>query len=330
MGKTLMFWLPLLFLPNGVQIVVTPLNILGQQNVETLRKVGVEGIFIPSSDATCMNYQVCLLLRVCDHCSAITQAMLSFKYRVIVVNPEALMKPGGIFEELFKNKIFMSSVISLIIDEVHCISQWGTFRPKYRELGRLRHLQRYPCTIMATSATMTPSIITDIKTVLGLREENLFVSRCSIDRPNINIIVRAFRNPRNTFSDLKFLLRDWQPGLPPPPTFIVFFDSIPESIEAALYLRGLLPAEYEDRIKWFNSDMSDRFKGRETVNLADGEIWGLMATDSFGMVYYTSFIYVLLLNTRVGYGFTEDNDHRQLGHFVLLVNNLAALRSLCT
>lgn len=58
-GKTLTFWLPLLFRPTGIQIVVTPLNILGQQNVDTLSKAGVKGIFISSKTATRRNFEVC-------------------------------------------------------------------------------------------------------------------------------------------------------------------------------------------------------------------------------------------------------------------------------
>ncbi|KAF8340080.1 P-loop containing nucleoside triphosphate hydrolase protein [Amanita rubescens] len=211
------------------------------------------------------------------------QAILLLTYRTIVVNLEVLMHENRIFEQLFKNKTFMSSVISIIIDEAHCISQWGSFCPKYCELGHLRYLQRYPCTIMATSATLTPSVIKDIKNVLSLREENIFFSQCPVDRSNINIAIRPFCNPRNSFFDLKFLLRDWQPGSPPPPTFIVFFDSIPESVSAGRYLHSLLPLEYKDRIMWFNSEMSDRFKTQQMSKFAKGKVWGLMATDSFGM-----------------------------------------------
>ncbi|KIL58404.1 hypothetical protein M378DRAFT_43488, partial [Amanita muscaria Koide BX008] len=58
---------------------------------------------------------------------------------------------------------------------------------------------------------------------------------------------------------------------------------IPESVQAGHYLRSLLPPEYCDKIKWFNSEMSDHFKATETVKFANYEIWGLMATDSFGM-----------------------------------------------
>ena len=292
MGKTLTFWLPLLFRPKGIQIVVTPLNILGQQNVETLGKVGIQGIFLSADAARKLG-----MFQVCPHpfCNPSTQtsmqAILLLTYRVIVVNPEVLMHENGIFEHLFKNTTFMSSVISIVIDEAHCVSQWGSFRPEYRELGRLRHLQRHPCTVMATSATLIPSVIKDIKNVLSLREENLFFSQCPVDRPNISIAVRPFRNPRNSFFDLKFLLRDWQPGCPPPPTFIVFFDSIPESVSAGRYLRSLLPQEYEDCIMWFNSEMSDRFKTQQTSKFSKGKVWGLMATDSFGMVNYITCFY---------------------------------------
>ena len=63
MGKTLTFWMPLLFRPPGsIQIVVTPLNILGKQNVESLNKAGFKAIFISADMATAENFQVCQLL----------------------------------------------------------------------------------------------------------------------------------------------------------------------------------------------------------------------------------------------------------------------------
>lgn len=58
MGKTLTFWMPLLFRPSGIQIIVTPLNILGQQNAEILGRAGLKGIFIGGDTATPENFQV--------------------------------------------------------------------------------------------------------------------------------------------------------------------------------------------------------------------------------------------------------------------------------
>ncbi|KAF9234418.1 hypothetical protein BU15DRAFT_52661, partial [Melanogaster broomeanus] len=52
MGKTLTFWMPLLFRPSGIQIVVTPLNLLGKQNVASLARAGIRAIPISSETAT--------------------------------------------------------------------------------------------------------------------------------------------------------------------------------------------------------------------------------------------------------------------------------------
>ncbi|KAN0088366.1 hypothetical protein V8E55_005423 [Tylopilus felleus] len=96
-GKTLVFWMPHLFQPHGIQIMVAPLNILGVQNVKSLEKVGIKGILALSRDsATHENFQV------------------------IITNPEVLMKAKGGFEDLWKNEIFTSRIISIIWDEAHC------------------------------------------------------------------------------------------------------------------------------------------------------------------------------------------------------------------
>ena len=58
MGKTMTFWMPLLFRPQGIQLVVTPLNILGEQNTMILDRLGIEGIFISAATASEHNFQV--------------------------------------------------------------------------------------------------------------------------------------------------------------------------------------------------------------------------------------------------------------------------------
>jgi superfamily II DNA helicase RecQ len=206
------------------------------------------------------------------------------RYRVIIVNLEELMRPNGGFEKLFCDKLFNHRLISIVIDEAHCISQWGSFRSEYHDIGHIRHLQRKICPILAMSATMSSAVIEDIKKVLHLHTEKLFISQCSTDRPNITIVVRPIINPICSFRDLTFLLHDWKPGSLPPPKFIVFFDNINTSIQAALFLHNLLPHAYQQHVKWFNSEMSDTFKRDEAAWFVHGETWGLMATDSFGMV----------------------------------------------
>ncbi|KAI6002189.1 P-loop containing nucleoside triphosphate hydrolase protein [Pisolithus orientalis] len=119
MGKTLTFWMPLLFLPAGIQIIITPLNLLGKQNVMSLVKAGIQAISISSEMATPANFQ----------------AISTFQYRVGIISPKQLMQPEGGFEKLLKNPLFVLWIISIVIDEVHCLTEWGEFFPEYQELG---------------------------------------------------------------------------------------------------------------------------------------------------------------------------------------------------
>jgi len=71
-GKTLTFWMPLLFRENGIQIVVTPLNILGKQNTDQLAAMGIKAKFLDSKEASNpQNFKVELIhshwLTVCHY-----------------------------------------------------------------------------------------------------------------------------------------------------------------------------------------------------------------------------------------------------------------------
>lgn len=60
MGKTLSFLIPPLFRPQGVQIIVTALNVLGKQNEDALRRAGISAISISADTATSQNFRVCI------------------------------------------------------------------------------------------------------------------------------------------------------------------------------------------------------------------------------------------------------------------------------
>ncbi|KAI6130826.1 hypothetical protein EV401DRAFT_1850951, partial [Pisolithus croceorrhizus] len=120
MGKILTFWMPLLFPPSGIQIVVTPLNLLGKQNVASLDKARICAISISLETVTPANFQ---------------QAISAVKYQVVVISPEQIMKPDGGFERLLKSLLFTQQIISIIIDKAHCLTDWGEFWLEYKELS---------------------------------------------------------------------------------------------------------------------------------------------------------------------------------------------------
>jgi superfamily II DNA helicase RecQ len=57
-GKTLTFWMPLLFKKDGIQVIITPLNILGKQNVKSLQTMGISGITVTAENATKQTFKV--------------------------------------------------------------------------------------------------------------------------------------------------------------------------------------------------------------------------------------------------------------------------------
>ncbi|KAG2111456.1 P-loop containing nucleoside triphosphate hydrolase protein [Suillus clintonianus] len=268
MGTTLGFWLPLLFCDGGIQIIVTPLNMLGKQNAASLAKAGIRGISIDGKTATHANFL----------------SITALKYRAIAVSPEQIMKPDGPFEKLLKNALFASWLISIIIDESHCLTDWGEFRPEYKELGRLRYILPSMVPIMLASATLTKHSLSNAIRLLHMHADKLTFIRRSTDRPNIKIGVRKIKYALNSYADLAFLIPEgWNAGDPPPPKFLIFFDDIQDAINSARYLRKRLPVECSNKIKWFNSDMTSTYKEKELDNLVSSETWGLCTTDSFGM-----------------------------------------------
>ncbi|KIM36196.1 hypothetical protein M413DRAFT_78603, partial [Hebeloma cylindrosporum] len=267
-GKTLTFWMPLLFIPEGVQVVITPLNILGKQNVDSLKKVGIEAITVTADTATEKNFQ----------------AISEGKYRAIVTNIETISKPGGGFEKLWLDKGFMERVISIVWDESQCIGKWGDFRPEYKAAGNLRHLIPKTIRFYLTSATLPTRVLDEIKSILGIRDENTYTFFRSNDRPNVHLTVRKMKYPLNSYKDLAFLIPDdWDPTTPLPYKFVIFFDNITDSINAAKYLRAHLPLPLKDKIKWFNSEMSVEFRDEESAWFKDAKDGGLACTESFGM-----------------------------------------------
>ncbi|KAG2336031.1 hypothetical protein BDR05DRAFT_953645 [Suillus weaverae] len=183
------FWMPLLFHPQGIQIVVTHLNILSTQNVAALEKLSIKGLALHAETATSANFK----------------AIEDGQYCVVVTNLETLMKANGGSNKLWKNHHFMSQIISIVWDEAHCISKWGDFCPEYKLAG--------------------PAVLDDITEMMRLRKNTCIIHH-SNDQPNVHLVVREFQYPMSSYLDLAFLVPenvtpDWKP-----PKFLIFFDDI--------------------------------------------------------------------------------------------------------
>ncbi|KIK76015.1 hypothetical protein PAXRUDRAFT_18508 [Paxillus rubicundulus Ve08.2h10] len=121
-GKTLTFWIPLLFNNNRIIIIITPLNILGEKICDEVIQRGFPAINLCAETAMDQAYK----------------DIERLKYCVITVSPERILTDSH-FQVLWKLKKFGDKLFNVTFDEGHCISEWGDdFRPLYGQLGNLR------------------------------------------------------------------------------------------------------------------------------------------------------------------------------------------------
>lgn len=166
-GKSICFQVPGL-MRDGITLVVTPLIALMKDQVQNLNDRGVRALAI---HAGMSRHEVDLALNNAAYGD----------YKFLYLSPERLAT------QLFRSYIDVLDVSFIVVDEAHCISQWGyDFRPDYLRIGELR--ERIDAPVIAVTATATPSVAQDIMERLGFREKLLLKS--GFERPNLSYIVR--------------------------------------------------------------------------------------------------------------------------------------------
>ena len=115
--------MPLFFWKDGIQIVVTPLNILRAQNEAELAKANIHAVAVHAGTATPRPFRVSDAptsqnIQNTYHQQDIEEG----RYRAVAVNPEELMEDGSGFERLWKVNSFTSRIISMIWDEAHTLA----------------------------------------------------------------------------------------------------------------------------------------------------------------------------------------------------------------
>lgn len=203
---------------------------------------------------------------------------------MVITNPELLMRPGNNgFARLLRDPKFMAKILSIVSDEAHCISQWGFFRPEFRETGRLPTLLE-DIPVHITSATLPDHVLTDVLNTVNIRKDELYTMHRSNDRPNVFIAVRKLQHPQSSFADLDFLVGDWAAGKAKPRKFLVMFDSINDCVLAGKRLCDRLPMHLKNKVLWHHSNMTAEFRAEELEALMRGDIIGFCATDTLGIV----------------------------------------------
>ena len=166
-GKSVCFQVPAMIRP-GIAIVVTPLIALMKDQVQNLTDRGIRALCIHAGMGR----------REVD--TALNNALYG-DFKFLYVSPERLGT------RLFQSYMQEMNVSYIVVDEAHCISQWGyDFRPDYLQVGNLRDIVDAP--VIALTATATPKVAEDIMERLRFNDGCLIKS--GFERPNLSYIVR--------------------------------------------------------------------------------------------------------------------------------------------
>ena len=180
-GKSLCYQLPSIVQSGrtaGVTIVISPLLSLMQDQVDHLQKLRIQA-FVINSEISADHRRFVL--------EALREPRVEDFIQLLYVTPEMLSKSQAIINT-FSKLHERGKLARIVIDEAHCVSQWGhDFRPDYKALGEVRKQFR-GVPVMALTATATENVKVDVIHNLGMRGCDVFSQ--SFNRPNLTYEVR--------------------------------------------------------------------------------------------------------------------------------------------
>ncbi len=249
-GKSLCYQLPTYILKKPA-LIVSPLLSLMQDQAEQLKMGGEKRVLTFNSFLT--NQQKRDALTGLSH------------YRFIFISPEMLAL------DYVVKAIDKLDIGLFVIDEAHCISQWGyDFRPDYLNLGEVRERLGKPLTL-ALTATATREVRLDIIEKLGITDAKQVIS--TVDRPNIALFVEKMANHEDKLARLYALINQLLGS------GIIYFSSrkVAESVSEYLQSRGV------KQVAYYHGGMEQDQRMLIQQQFISGQLRMICATSAFGM-----------------------------------------------
>ena len=250
-GKSLCYQLPATLLP-GLTLVISPLIALMQDQVTAMKQRKIAAAAFHSGLTGIEK-------------SRVMQDLQQRRLQLLYVAPERMQHEGFL-------RLLRSLWVSLlVVDEAHCISQWGhDFRPDYLKIGRLRQeLTSPPC--LALTATATARVQTDFCQRLSLRDPFRLVA--GFRRTNLALSVHLSQARQDKLSTLGRLVRETEKG-----TILVYCATRRAVEEVAAWLGQSHPA-----VGYYHAGLSDEERRMVHEEFRRGTVRILAATNAFGM-----------------------------------------------
>ena len=173
------------------------------------------------------------------------------------------------------------SILFMVVDEAHCIKQWGgEFRKQFTSLETLRSFAPRGVPVVATSATMAPPTLEDVRSTLAINPEKSFHLNLGNDRPNIIPIVWPMEGAASNLAALDFVVR----GRGRPLRTIIYFNDKRLTMRACNYLRKLLHPSRVHTVDVLHATRGPLSKKEVMERFRSGEVLVLCATEVVGMV----------------------------------------------
>lgn len=246
-GKSITFQIPALAM-DGLTIVVTPLISLMKDQVDNLMARGIKATYLHSG------------LSRSEHRLAMDRCRLG-RVKLLYLSPEKLQSKN------FIEQLRLMDVSLIVVDEAHCISQWGyDFRPPYLRISSLRDV--FPqAPVLALTASATPEVADDIMKVLHFRERNMFA--LSFARHNLSYIVRYCDHKEQKVVDILNAV---------PGTAIIYVRSRKRTREIASSLQKAgISADF------YHAGLAPEDKDEKQNRWKAGTTRVMVATNAFGM-----------------------------------------------